>query len=128
MSIIAEISNNFINDNSLVIFILNKCNIDCQDLTQLHGLKFERDILLNSNLYNDIKMYIPFLKNILKTSNYTSTQNTAEIYQKWPLINLIRQLLKKYNYLLIPKRISDGYTKNNIKKYKRFFEIQKIQS
>ena len=47
MSINIEISNNFINDNfindnSLVIFIFNKCNIDCQDLTQLHGFKLER--------------------------------------------------------------------------------------
>ena len=133
MSINIEISNNFINDNfindnSLVIFIFNKCNIDCQDLTQLHGFKLERDILLNTNLYNNIKTYIPLLKNVLKTSTYTSTQNTAEVYQKWPLINLIRQLLKKYNYFLIPKRISDGYTKDNVKKYKRFFEIQKIKN
>ena len=46
--------------------------------------------------------------------------------QRWPLINLIRQILRKYNYQLVPKRVCDGYTKDGIKKYKRFFEVKKI--
>ena len=52
-------------------------------------------------------------------------QKNAEKNQKWPLINLIRQILKQYNYELKPKRHADGYTKDGQKKYKRLFEIKR---
>ena len=53
-------------------------------------------------------------------------QKTAIASQKWPLINLIRQILHKYNYHLEPKRLCDGYTKDGKKKYKRFFQVKKL--
>jgi len=61
---------------------------------------------------------------LLSSSVYTSMQKDADKHQKWPLINLIRQILRKYNYQFLPKRVCDGYTKDGIKKYKRFFEVK----
>jgi hypothetical protein len=58
----------------------------------------------------------------------TSLQQNAEKNQKWPLINIVRQILNKYNYKMIPIRKCDGYTLDGIKKYKRFFQIEKKQT
>lgn len=112
-------------NNSLILNFLNKCNIICNDINNLDETIIYRDTLLNPNLYDKIKQDIPSLKNILNSSTYTSVQKNAENNQKWPLINLIRQILKRYNYELKPKRLADGYTKDGQKKYKRLFEIKK---
>ena len=58
------------------------------------------------------------------TSNMTALQQTATKNQKWPLLNLVRQVLKGLNYNLIPIRKSDGYDEDGKKKYKRFFVIE----
>jgi hypothetical protein len=55
----------------------------------------------------------------------TSLQKNAEKEQKWPLLNLVRQILNVYNYKMEPIRKSDGYTLEGVKKYKRFFQIIK---
>tara|TARA_E500000178_G_C16896285_1_gene695939 strand:- start:219 stop:590 length:372 start_codon:yes stop_codon:yes gene_type:complete len=105
---------------------LNKCNINCNNLDNLDGILIERDILLG-NKYELIKNDIPNLKEIIKSTFNTSVQKNAEQNQRWPLINLLRQLLKNYGYQLEPKRIANGYTKDGIKIYKRLFEIKKIK-
>ena len=46
--------------------------------------------------------------------------------QKWPLLNLVRQVLLSSGYNMKPKRLSDGYTKDGIKKYKRIFIVEKL--
>ena len=79
-------------------------------------------------LYNNIKIDISDFKSILNSSVYTSMQKNAEQNQRWPLLNLIRQLLRRYDYDLIPKRQADGYTKDGKKKYKRSFEIKKKEN
>jgi hypothetical protein len=55
----------------------------------------------------------------------TSLQKNASKSQKWPLLNLVRQILSIYNYQMEPIRKSDGYTLEGVKKYKRFFQIKK---
>jgi len=57
----------------------------------------------------------------------TSLQTNADKSQKWPLLNLTRQILSVYGFKMTPIRKSDGYTKEGIKKYKRFFIIKKIE-
>jgi hypothetical protein len=52
-------------------------------------------------------------------------QQNASKEQKWPLLNLIRQILNVYGYEMEPVRKSDGYTKEGVKKYKRYFQIRK---
>lgn len=114
------------NLDELVINILKIIGINCNNLNNLLGLIIDREKLLDLQLYNEIKIYLPYIKKYLKTTFFTATHKNAEIKQNWPLINLIRQILKIYNYRLIPKRISNGYTKTGIKLYKRIFEIQSI--
>ena len=70
-------------------------------------------------------MFIPDLKNVFSSSYMTCLQKPAGKEQKWPLLNLVRQILSVYNFDMEPIRKSDGYTPEGIKKYKRFFYIKK---
>ena len=112
------------NDNNFLLEILEKLNIKCS-YEELEGYMIERKLLVNNELYKKLYEEIPKIKNILSSSKYNSVHSVAEEKQKWPLINLLRQLLKQYNFTLTPKRISDGYDKDGKKKYKRLFIINK---
>jgi len=115
-------------NDTIVLNILNTCGITCSDIKDLDGITIFREILLNNSTYDKLKADIPKLKQILSSTSFTSMHKHADESQKWPLINLVRQLLRKYNYNLIPKRVCDGYTKSGIKKYKRLFIIRKMIS
>jgi|TARA_R110002096_G_scaffold246071_2_gene438333 hypothetical protein len=95
------------------------------DVDTIDGLFIPRDMLLDESKYNSVKDDISDLKKKLSSSSLTSLQNNAKTNQKWPLINLIRQILHVYRYNMVPIRKSDGYTKDGVKKFKRFFQIKK---
>lgn len=84
-----------------------------------------REQLLNDQLYNEIKILIPDLKKQFSSSKMNSLQQNAEKEQRWPLLNLTRQLLQHYGYKMEPVRKSDGYTLDGVKKYKRYFHVVK---
>ena len=111
-------------DKIFLLEILEKLNINCT-YESLDGFIVERNILLNNELYKKIYEEIPKIKNILSSSKYNSVHTVAEEKQKWPLINLLRQLLKQYDFILTPKRVCDGYDKDGRKKFKRLFIINK---
>jgi hypothetical protein len=102
--------------------ILEKC---CIFLSCEEEQLVDRDQLLNSSLYFDLKSDIEKLKKKFSSSFLTSLHKEAELKQKWPLLNLVRQILHLYNYKMTPIRKSDGYTKDGAKKYRRYFLIQK---
>jgi hypothetical protein len=85
-----------------------------------------RDSLLSDKIYTSIESDIIELKKILSSSSLTSLQKKADKTQKWPLLNLVRQILNVYGYKMIPIRKSDGYTVDGIKKFKRYFQIISI--
>jgi len=97
--------------------------IEIDKTQQLNGVIISRDTLLSDDKYNEVKQLIPELKKNYSSSFMTSMQKNAEKSQKWPLINLIRQILHVYGYKMEPIRKSDGYTLEGVKKYKRYFLI-----
>jgi len=105
--------NSDINDDDknklYIINFFNKCNIICDNIDNLDGIIIYRNTLLDPTLYDKIKEDIPFLKNILSSTIFTSVQKNAENNQRWPMINLIRQLLKRYNYELKPSASRLGF-------------------
>jgi hypothetical protein len=103
--------------------ILNHVGIYFNSITELEGIFFPREQLLSETKYEIVKQYIPELKKKFSSTFMTSLQKKAETNQKWPLLNLIRQILLVYNYHLMPIRKCDGYTADGVKKYKRFFKI-----
>jgi hypothetical protein len=104
--------------------ILKNVGLVFETLHELNGALIPREHLLSDNSYDEIKKLIPDLKKNYSSSLMTSLQKTAEKNQRWPLLNLIRQILNNYNYKMEPVRKADGYTLDGIKKYKRFFLIR----
>jgi hypothetical protein len=84
-----------------------------------------RDTLLDDKIYDTIKNDVKELKRILSSSSLTSLQKEADKHQKWPLLNLVRQILNVYGYKMKPVRKCDGYTLDGIKKFKRYFQVIK---
>ena len=86
-----------------------------------------REIFLNPDTSYIVKEKIPLLKKHFSSSFLTSLQKNATSKQKWPLLNLFRQILKKNNYVMTPLRKSDGYDDEGKKKFKRYFLINKLE-
>ena len=99
--------------------------IEFDELKEIDGIIIPRETLLSDSKYDEIKKLIPELKNNFSSSLLTSLQKNADKSQKWPLLNLVRQILNVYDYKMEPIRKADGYTLEGIKKYKRYFQITK---
>tara|TARA_Y100000389_G_scaffold69642_1_gene66324 strand:+ start:745 stop:1161 length:417 start_codon:yes stop_codon:yes gene_type:complete len=112
--------------NETIKEFLNKVGIEFENVEQLDGQLIPRDILLNTDLYEEIKKDIPELKKLFSSSSHTSLHKNAEESQKWPIINITRQILKSCNFDMEPIRKSDGKTKDGKKRFKRYFKISKI--
>lgn len=114
------------NNNKHLSDILEIIDISYQTLEN-NEIMIEREIFLSSNKYDKVKQQIPNLKKSFSSSFLTSLQKNADHKQKWPLLNLIRQILKKYNYTMSPIRKSNGYSQEGKKLFKRFFIIKKLK-
>ena len=110
-----------------VIQFLNKCKIPFTQEEQLVGMLIPREVLLSKETYDSVKGDISIIRTIYSSSAMTGLQQTAAEKEKWPLLNLVRQLLKVSNFNMRPVRVSDGYTKEKKKKYKRYFKIEKYK-
>jgi hypothetical protein len=107
------------------INIFKSIGFEFGEANELNGLIISREQLLSDAKYDEIKLQIPGLKKKYSSSLMTSLQKNADIIQKWPLLNFVRQILNTYGYTMEPIRKSDGYTLEGIKKYKRYFQIKK---
>jgi hypothetical protein len=105
---------------------LNKCKIIMTTFDDLDGLLIPREVLLDVENYKNVKDEIAVLKQMFNSSSLTALQSTAEDNQKWPLLNLVRQILKACNFKMTPKRVSAGYAKEGKKLYRRMFIIERF--
>jgi len=105
--------------------ILKQVGVEFNELKDIDGLIIQREALLSDTKYEEIKKLIPELKKKYSSSFMTSLQKNADKSQKWPLLNLIRQLLSVNGFKMKPIRKADGYTLEGVKKYKRYFQIYK---
>ena len=104
---------------------LHDCNIVFKDFNHLDGMLIPREMLLDQKKYETVKEHISSLKEVFSSSSLTSLQKDAKTKQKWPLLNLVRQILKTIDYKIVPGRKSNGYTVDGKKKMIRFFTIKK---
>ncbi len=107
-----------------IIFVLSEIGIHVEKLEDAKGLLIERDQLICDAKYEEVKKLIPKLKQSYSSSFLTSLQKGADKTQKWPLLNLVRQMFNIHGYKMEPIRKSNGYTLDGVKKYKRFFLIR----
>jgi hypothetical protein len=120
-----KIKINFFTMDEISKKILNRVGIPIDiSLNELDGLLIAREELLSQSRYDEIKKIIPELKTVFSSSFMTSLQKNAEKDQRWPLLNLVRQILHVHKFKMEPVRKSDGYTPEGVKKYKRFFAIK----
>ena len=105
--------------------IINRAGIFFHSLEELNGLFLDRELLLSDDKYEEVKEMIPELKRELSSTYLTSLHKTAEKKQKWPLLNMVRQILHFYHFDMIPIRKCNGVTLEGKKRYKRLFHIQK---
>jgi len=105
--------------------ILKECGLIFENEEEINEMLIEREMLINPLKYDSVKNEVEELRGYLSSSLLTSLQKDAEKLQKWPLLNLVRQILHVYGYNMKPIRKSDGYTPDGVKKFKRFFFICK---
>ena len=113
-------------NKDLIDFLFLTKIIEKKRDVKINGLVIERDLLLDDKKYKKVKKELFKFKKYFSSSVLTCLQSNAESKQKWPLINIVRQILKAYSYKLKPFKKSDGTNKDGSKKFKRFFKIIKI--
>jgi hypothetical protein len=113
------------NNEQIILEFLIECDIIDQKETELEKIYIKRDKLVEMELYEKMSQAIDKLKNKFSTSSITSLHNSAKQKQKWPLLNLIRQLLKINGFIMKPFRKSAGYSSDGKKKYDRYFYVEK---
>jgi len=111
--------------NSDIKNFLNRIGLPFDDDNELEDQIVPRDMFLDQDIYKELYSEIPILKSYLKSSNNTCLHKNAETNQRWPLLNITRQILKNHNYKMIPIRKAEGYTEDGAKIYKRYFIISK---
>ena len=109
------------------LFTILDYNID--SLEELENITLNHKTLQSPELINEFYKLIPELRKIYDSHYLTCLHKNSLEKQKFPVINMLRQLLKCNNYKLKPKIVIHGY--NPITKAKiieRFFTINKINT
>ena len=130
-----EIDNNIKNivivDKSLNLLkkLLNHLNVTFDDKQELEDIIISRDILLNQHIQDVFQTY----QNELKEHGYKSGKLTSlhknNLKQKFPAINMLRQILKCNGILMKPKIESIGYNRVTGQKIvKRSFVLKFIEN
>ena len=112
--------------DDVTIDFLTKVGIDYALIISGATQQLDRGQFLHSETYNEVAVMIPELKKLYSSSNMTSLQKNAQDNQKWPLLNITRQILKSRGYCMEPSRKSNGYDASGKKRYKRSFIVKKL--
>ena len=112
----------------IITNFLSACNIglNIDKLESLSGKVINRELLLSDETYKKVSPQRLEMSKMYSSSKCTSMHKNAIKTQVWPLLNLVRQVLLGVGYEMVPRRISDGYTKDGKKRYKRIFEISRV--
>jgi len=106
--------------------ILSQLGLDVNEhIHELIGSTIPREDLLSPLKYEAIKPLIVKLKNVYSSSELTSLHVNASVKQSFPLLNLLRQILRTSGMHLQPVRLCDGY-ENGKKKFRRVFVVSSI--
>ena len=99
------------------------CGLELDSKGYIIEQEIPRDRLLSPALYNQLQTVIPLLKIGMSSSCLTSLQSVASKGQRWPLVNLVRQVLKQLGYRMTPVRRSVGRLETGKKVYQRSFRV-----
>lgn len=107
-------------------FICSALQIEPHELK--NGLIIERDMLTSKEKYEALKPHIVELKKIFSSKCMTSMHTCAEYNQRWPCLNLVRQVLKRMGYDIHPGRRCAGRDQDGKKIFERFFKLHEREN
>ena len=113
-------------ETGLMKFMCKALQIEPHELTD--GLIIERDMLVSKEKYEALKPHIIELKKIFSSKVMTSMHSCAENTQRWPCLNLVRQVLKRMGYDIQPERRCAGHDQAGKKIFERFFTLHKREN
>ncbi len=113
-------------EDELMKFVCLALQIDPSELKD--GLIIERDTLICKEKYEKLKPHISELKKIFSSKCMTSMHSCAEYNQRWPCLNLVRQVLKRMGYDILPERRCAGRDQDGKKTFERFFKLHKREN
>tara|TARA_B100001093_G_scaffold517331_1_gene598580 strand:+ start:363 stop:800 length:438 start_codon:yes stop_codon:yes gene_type:complete len=110
--------------------LLNILGITYDTIDEIHGKDIDRDLLLENDIVKKLMILKPAIRNSgYKSGKLTSLHKNNESHQKFPGINMVRQVLKCNGYKLHPYVISLGYDQETGKKLTmRKFNIHKFET
>ncbi len=106
-----------------VLRVLQLAGVEVSSVEGIEGLSIPRDVLVRPGAYTEVSEMVPSLKTYFSSTHMTCLQDEAPGGQRWPLLNLVRQVLRATGFTMVPRRLSDGYGADKRKRYKRVFDI-----
>ena len=107
--------------------LMASIDIDFQQLEDLYGIEFSRDLLLSSKVITELLKLKEPLKSVYHSDMLSCLHNNSQSKQRFPAICMIRQILKAQQLKLSPRVKSKGYDKLTGKKeVTRHFVIEPL--
>ena len=109
-----------------VVKLLNKLDLELTTIDDIDQKFIPRETFLREELYMGVQEELVVIRGMLSSSGMTALHANAGEKQRWPLLNLVRQLLRLWHYAMKPVRRAAGDDKNGKKLYRRYFLIGKM--
>ena len=115
------------NNFGIIQDIFQILDIRINDWSELLNIELDSELLRNAEIIKKLNNLQPELKKKYKSAKLTSLHQNNLQKQKFPAVNLLRQILKCNSYKLNPVVYSNGYCKQSGQKItKRKYNIIKI--
>ena len=110
-------------DLTQILALLNQININSIE----EASYIDRDLLMSQDTVKKFYSRADELRKVYSSDRLTSLHKNAQEKQKYPAINLLRQVLKEHDYKLEPHLINKGYD-GKTKIVERYFSIEDASS
>lgn len=112
------------NKSELLIKLFNKIGCDVNNIKDLYDITLEQANLKTVHVISILYKMIKELKQEYNSEALTCLHKNSITKQKFPAVNMLRQILKCNNLKLKPFTVSRGYDKSNGKKIvDRYYNI-----
>lgn len=112
----------------LLVKLLNLMKIECNNIKEALGTIIEQSQIKNFELDKTCFGYVEELKKFYKSNMLNCLHKNSLSKQKYPAVNMLRQILKCNNIKLKPFNVCNGYNKSTGNKIvKRFYKIMTME-
>jgi len=108
----------------LLLDIFKALDLEVNSRIDISEITLRQDTLKSKTLIEELYRRVPNLKNFYNSSKLTCLHKNSLDKQKFPAVNMFRQILKCNNIKMEPYVISKGYNKYSGKKIvERFYRL-----